>query len=96
MQTSNTIKRMCIFNLIFIWVGIPSILILCVKNRGVGGGGGFALQTKSVTHDKSYLSTVPYLHKSSYSVQLILFISYIIEKFQDDSGSVVSNSVSHL
>ena len=40
-KTSNAIKKVCIFHLSL--VGIPSILILSVKNRGVGvgrGGGG--------------------------------------------------------
>ena len=54
------IKEACIFHLIL--VGILSILILSVKNRGGGGGQeGVGLlngQNKSVKHDKSYLSTV--------------------------------------
>ena len=35
-KTSNTIKRVCIFHLIL--VGIPSFLILPIKNRGEGVG----------------------------------------------------------
>ena len=46
-KTSSKIKRVCIFQLIL--VGIPSILILSVKNRGGGGvgrGGGVCLTDK--------------------------------------------------
>ena len=42
----------------FDFVGILSILILSAKNRGEGVSGD-AFQTKSIRHDKSYLSTVP-------------------------------------
>ena len=38
------VKRGCIFHLIL--VGIPSILILSVKNRGAGGGRGACLTDK--------------------------------------------------
>ena len=42
------VKKVCIFQLIL--VGIPSILILSIKNRGWGF---FAQQTKSVKHDEN-------------------------------------------
>ena len=49
-----TVKRANIFHLIL--VGIPSSLILLVKNRRWGGGGGGAYLTKC---GESYLSMVP-------------------------------------
>ena len=42
------VKKVCIFQLIL--VGIPSILILSIKNRGWVF---FAQQTKSVKHDEN-------------------------------------------
>ena len=49
-----SVKRVCSFHLIL--VGIPSILILSVKNRG---GGGVCLMDKPVNRGGRYLSTVP-------------------------------------
>ena len=49
----DNIKGACIL------VGILSILILFVKNRGTRDAWFFAQQIKFVKRDKSYLSTVP-------------------------------------
>ena len=45
-KTSNAIKKVCIFHLSL--VGIPSILILSVKNRGVGVGVGGLLNGQNL------------------------------------------------
>ena len=50
-------KKVFIFQLIL--VGIPSILILPIKNKGDGGGGG-VINGQNLLTEESYLSTVPY------------------------------------
>ena len=52
-----SMKKVFIFQLIL--VGIPSILILPVKNRGMGEGGG-VINGQNLLTEESYLSTAPY------------------------------------
>ena len=49
------VKQECIFHLILL--GIPSSLILSISNRRLVN---FTKWTKSVKHDKSYLSMIPW------------------------------------
>ena len=50
-----SMKKVFIFQLIL--VGIPSILILPVKNGGMGGG---VINGQNLLTEESYLSTAPY------------------------------------
>ena len=67
-------KGACIFHLIL--VGIPSILILSVKNKGVGGWGGVAWPTKSVKRDKNIV--VLNLHSKWISFQTFFYFELFI------------------
>ena len=61
------VQRAFIFHLIL--DGISSILILAVKNKGVGWR-GVAWRTKSIKWDESYLLAIP--KKSAFSKSLIV------------------------